>query len=186
MPERRRSKKWIYWVIVLILIVVAGVVGYFVWDGYFRDKEKSEVGQSEVVEKTVEKPAAKEEKQEEGKGQTGEIDGVKEKVEQYDGADPNTAEELTGALTYVSVVDGMLRIRVNIDQFLAGGSCELVLRNGGGILYNEVTRIVDTVSTSTCEGFDVATSGLPVGAAEIVIYLSSGEKVGEITGRVEL
>lgn len=186
MPERRRSKKWIYWVIVLILIVVAGVVGYFVWDGYFRDKEKSEVGQSEVVEKTVEKPAVKEEKQEEGKGQAGEIDGVKEKVEQYDGADPNTAEELTGALTYVAVNNGVLRVRVNIDQFLAGGTCELVLRNGGGILYNEVTRIVDTVSTSTCEGFDVMTGGVPGGAAELVIYLSSGEKVGEITGRVEL
>ena len=40
--RRKRSKKWISWLIILVLLIGAGVVCYMVWNSYFRDKTEPE------------------------------------------------------------------------------------------------------------------------------------------------
>ena len=47
-------------------------------------------------------------------------------------------------------------------------------------------RLIGSVTTSTCEGFDVPVTQLPNGKVSIVVKLSAGEKSGEIMGEVEL
>ena len=57
MPAKRRKRnhKWISWLVFLVLLVIAGIVAYFVWDGYFREKEvASEETTTKVDEKKVE------------------------------------------------------------------------------------------------------------------------------------
>ena len=40
MPKRRRrNKKWTSRLIFLVLLIIAGIIVYLVWDGYFNDKE---------------------------------------------------------------------------------------------------------------------------------------------------
>ena len=112
-----------------MLLVAAGAICYFVWDGYFREKpeEPQASGTAVVEEDKQEEQGGSEEKEE-----TPTIE--KEEIPQYDGEDPNMAEELSGALTYVGVSGNNLLIRVNIDQYLSSGTCRLELNRGGQVV----------------------------------------------------
>lgn len=162
--------------------MAAAVVCYLVWDGYFKNKDKGELveGQS-VVEKEQDKEDKKSE--ENTKIEEGKVVG-KEEIIQYEGDDPNTQDDLTGVITYAGVSGDSLMIRVNIDQYLENGTCELSLVQNG-VIYSDVANIVGSAATATCEGFNVPAGGLG-GQYEIIISLSSGEKAGVIKGEVEI
>lgn len=192
MSRRKRSHKGLIWFIVfVVLIATAGVVGYFVWDGYFRDNGEEtkgvEVKKNETVKKDVETKVQKvEENKVEAEVEKNVGDDGKEVIVQYEGENPNESGGISGVVTYAEVSSGQLVIRVNIDQYLAGGSCTLALRNGGGLVYSDTAEIMDAASTATCAGFNVPLDGLPSGNTVIVISVTSGEKSGEIRGEVEL
>ena len=162
--------------------MAAAVVCYLVWDGYFKNKDEGELveGQS-VVEKEQDKEDKKSE--ENTKIEEGKVVG-KEEIIQYEGDDPNTQDDLTGVITYAGVSGDSLMIRVNIDQYLEDGTCELSLVQNG-VIYSDVANIVGSAATATCEGFNVPAGGLG-GQYEIIISLSSGEKAGVIKGEVEI
>ena len=176
--KQKKKKNWISWLIILILFVMAAVVAYLVWDAYFRDKkdDKSEMsgGQTEIVENKKDKVNDVEEVVE------------KPKTVQYDGSDPNNLEELSGVVTYAGVAGRSLLVRVNIDQYLEEGVCELILVRGGITIYNSVVGIVGNAATATCEGFDVPVDEVGGGKAEIVINLNSGDKRGVINGEASI
>jgi hypothetical protein len=106
--------------------------------------------------------------------------------EKYEGADPNNSESITGSITAARFDGDKLIIRVNIDQYLSGGTCTLTLSDGGNQL-EKSTRLTPVAATSSCEGFDVMNSELTDYSRplDITITLSSGDKTGTITGRVE-
>ncbi len=181
MVRRKRSKKWISSLIILVLVIAAGVVCYLVWDNYFNDKkEESEKSPETLQEEEKEEEKPVEEKEEERQPVK------KEETVQYDGANPNASSSITGAITYATVSGDNLVIRVNIDQYLSGGKCTLGLRQGGGNVYSAEASVIDSASTSTCEGFNVPVNGLLSGEYNIIIYISSGDKTGEISGGVTL
>lgn len=173
--RKKNNKKWLYWILIVILFVVAAIVCYLVWDNYFRDKKENapEEEQSLVEEGDTEKVEEQ-------------IVVEKEKVVLYEGEDPNSKDDLTGVVTYAGVNGDNLMIRVNIDQYLEDGSCELSLWRDGASMYTGKARIVNSVTTATCEGFNVPTSGLSEGNYKIVIKLSSGDKVGTINGETKI
>jgi len=105
---------------------------------------------------------------------------------QYDGEDPNTSATLTGTLTAARFSGDQLIIRVNIDQFLSSGTCHLAISDGTHQLQKDA-NLVSAARTSTCEGFDLASSELSGFARPlyITISLTSGDKFGIIEGRVE-
>lgn len=178
--RRKRNKNWISWLILLVLLVGAGVVCYFVYVSYFKEEQKPTDGPAEenviLVEPEVEP---------ETEPESAPVEIEKEKVVQYDGEDPNKAEALSGVVTYAGVTGGKLMIRVNINQFLSGGSCELNLMQGGTVARSESVQIIDSAATATCAGFDLAVSGLS-GKYDIVIKLLSGDKTGTIRGEVNI
>ena len=175
--KRNRSKKWISWLILLILAVAAGVIVYLVWDNYFNDKKEDNGGQDTVqVNEGQNKEASSAEEE----------TVEKKKVEQYDGEDPNKADTLSGVVTYAGVNNDVLMVRVNIDQYLEDGECALTLSRGGSNIYSSIAEIVGGPSTASCAGFDVPVSGLGGGATEININLKSGERSGVIYGEVNI
>ncbi|MBQ2660603.1 hypothetical protein IJF93_00810 [Candidatus Saccharibacteria bacterium] len=186
MAQKRKrkngSKKWAYWILMVMLFVGAGVVCYFVWDVYFKVKDDSGNKDAEVSQEETKDEMKDEEKSE------GEIETApeKEKVVQYEGEDPNTAEVLSGVMTYAGVSGDSLMIRVNIDQYLSGGSCGLSLLKDGVEEYSDVSAIVDSAATSTCEGFDVPVSELDSGLYQIVINLDADGKTGAIKGEAKV
>ena len=163
--KRKRNKNWLSWIVILLLLIGAVVVCVLVKDAYFSDKKEPETtDQHEEPVKVVE-PEKVEEKKEEIE--------EKEKVVQYDGTDPNNAGGITGVITYA-------------DQYLNGGNCTLKVLQGGSNVYNATAAVIDSVSTSTCEGFNVPVSSLPSGNVDIIISISSNGKTGEITGGASL
>ena len=180
--KRKRNKKWIYWLLMLVLLTAAVVVVYLVWNSYFKDKDD---GKDVQDEKVVQIESEDSDDKEEDEGEI--IDWVeKEKVEQYDGDNPNDALELSGAITFAQVVDGKLMIRINIDQYLNNGSCRLIIKRNNAEIYSNTANIIDNASTATCEGFDIDANGLGAGEAELMIELDSGSKKGMISGVVNI
>lgn len=100
---------------------------------------------------------------------------------QFEGENPNTQDNLSGSITAAFISGEKAIIRVNIDQFLSTGSCELVLTSGNQT-YSESARIIPEASTSTCEGFDIPLEKISTGTWQILINLSSDSKTGQITG----
>ena len=166
----------------LILLVAAAAVAYLVWDSYFKGKDRKTNDEQQTTQKVEE---AKEDKKEE-RASTIEEDKDEKKVVQYEGEDPNKAEGLSGAITYVGVNGDGLMIRVNIDQFLDSGECALSLMRGGVVIYSETVNVVGSATTATCEGFDVPVAQLGAGSVEINILVNAGGKTGAIDGRAEL
>lgn len=178
--KRKRNKSWVYWIVIFVLLIAAGVVAYLVWDNYFNDKKADSNNQETLQEDK------KKEKEVEKSKDDEEVVVEKEKVVQYDGEDPNKKDALTGVITYAGVNGNTLMIRVNIDQYLEEGVCGLELRRGGVSVYNKESGIAGGPATATCEGFDVPVEGLGGGNTAIIINLSSGGKTGEIIGEVAL
>ncbi len=183
--RRRKSKKWIYWLLFFVLLIVAGVVCYFVWNEYFNDTEKGGVKEDAVVEEVDVEGDDKEESEVVEEEKEEEII-EKEKVIQYEGDDPNEAEELTGVVTYAGVSGSNLIIRVNIDQFLNGGNCELNLLRNGQVIYGDTASVIGSAATATCEGFNVPVAEVGNGGVEIVIKISSEGRGGTIRGEANI
>ena len=75
-------------------------------------------------------------------------------------------------------------IRVNIDQYVDGGTCELSLQ--GNTTYSDTANIAGGASTATCEGFNVPANMLASGTYQIIIKINSGGKTGTIKGEVNI
>ena len=156
--------KLLYRAVFLLILLVAGVVVYLVWDNYFNDNKKYDSSEPEIVEQAEQiDNKEREEKRDEEEDE--------KKVKQYEGEDPNEANELSGAVTFAGVVSDKVMIRANIDQYLGDGSCQLDLIDGNDVVYEEIARITSTASTATCEGFDIPLSEVGGGSYKIIIRI---------------
>lgn len=173
MSRRRKKKSWISWLIILILLIAAGVVCYFVWEGYFKEKEPEDV---EITDTVIDDNSNKGEEELPKKGE----------IVNYEGENPNEQSGITGVVTYAGVSGNDLMIRVNIDQYLNGGECMLLLETAGNVVYSNVASVSDSAATATCEGFNVPTSLLETGQYNITIEVESGGKKGVISGEVSI
>ncbi|MBQ3280673.1 hypothetical protein IJG92_03420 [Candidatus Saccharibacteria bacterium] len=183
MPKRKRNFRWVKWLLFLLLIAGAVAVVILVKNNYFDKKDDQNTSQAVETNKTDDKKS--EEKTEQKVEQKEEAE-PEQKAPQYDGESPNKSETLTGLITYADVKDGELIIRVNIDQFLQSGDCNLTLSKNGVTHYSQSVGIVESVTTSTCDGFKISTSELPSGNLQVEINLDSDGKSGKIEGRVKI
>jgi len=183
MSKRKRNFRWVKWSIFLLLIAGAVAVVILVKNNYFDKKDDQNTSQVVETNKTDDKKS--EEKTEQKVEQKEEAE-PEQKAPQYDGESPNKSETLTGLITYADVKDGELIIRVNIDQFLQSGNCNLALSKNGVTHYSQSVGIVESVTTSTCDGFKISTSELPSGNLQVEINLDSDGKSGKIEGRVKI
>lgn len=181
MATRRSNRKLVWWgagiLVATIILIVALVV-----KNNLKNETRRET-QTQVETKKVEETEEKTEKME---TPAEEVANQKEDVKQYDGESPNTTETLTGVISYAGVSGSDLIIRVNIDQYLASGSCKLALLKDGTIIYNSTAEIESSVSTSTCDGFKISTAELKSGELTIEITLEADNKSGKITGVVTI
>lgn len=184
---KTKNKKWIWWVVCLVLLVIVGAGTFVVWKTIFKERDE---GQQNIVTEEAESQI---EKKISGNGgvirdEADEESGGK-KVVQYEGEDPNNSEKLTGVVTYTGRIGGEgsdIQILTNIDQFLSGGTCEITISQNGKTVYSGNSGIQPGVSTSSCDGFVVPGSAIGNGAAQININLSSGDRTGTITTEVTL
>lgn len=179
--KKRKTGKTLFTILIVAALCVAGA---FVYEYFIAERPEKKVETAEKVEAKTEKQPEKTQPKTEEK-EDGKVIG-KDPVVQYEGEDPNKSETLTGAITYAGVSGQNLIIRLSINQYLNSGNCNLSLVKDGSELYSASANIFADVSTSTCQGFNVATNNLPSGSYSIIVKLSSGDKTGTITGSVNL
>ena len=181
---RRRKKSNIIknCILILIFLGLIGALLYPVWKNYMNKKSQD----SDTTKVETEIPEQQDNNVINTESDVKPEETEKQKIPQYDGEDPNLAAELSGAITFAEVVDGKLMIRMNIDQYLSDGECELTLKRDSSIIYTNTVNIVSNASTSSCEGFDVPTNILGTGKIEIVINLDANNKKGVINGEANL
>lgn len=189
MTTKKRKNKQIIRVLILVGIF-AGVCGLFflAWNLFFKTSDPEPV-QDSTTTVAVKEKKREEKKTEEKKEETPAPQETPEDQTpvQYDGEDPNNKDVLTGVITHAEKVDDKLVIRVNIDQYLIGGSCILALTKDGETIFNDGVAIIETASTSTCEGFDVPMiEGMDGALIGIQIDINADGKTGTINGEVQL
>lgn len=175
MPTRRRHNKWLMGLVILVGLIVVIVV---VVVNLNRGPENGETHEDEKAAETVKTDDKKEEE--------ASAEVKKEPVPQYTGEDPNTAESLTGVVSYAGVSGENLIVRVNIDQYLTGGDCTMELKRDGATFYTKSTTIESSVSTSTCNGFSVPVAEVGTGKLVVEITLKSGDKYGKLEREVNI
>ncbi len=180
--KRKNNKKWLWWGAGILVLIAIGVGGWLIWQNNNGEKN-NETETSKTEEQNTENTESTENT---GTAEVASEAVEKKKIIQYDGEDPNEANELSGAVTFAGVNGEKLMIRVNIDQYLTEGKCELTLKKDGANMYNSIANIIGNASTSTCEGFDVPTSELGGGTVEININISAGERSGVIHGEANV
>ena len=183
MKRRWRNKRKNIWIVVLVLLVIAAVVAFVIARGSQNDN--GEEGEATDSASEEEVKTSEEKKENQTVNQPEEII-EKKKVEQYEGEDPNIRNDLSGVVTYADLNGNNLAIRVNIDQYLEEGKCELILERNGARIYSSIAEIIDNASTATCEGFDVPVEGLGGGMVDIIINLSAGDRFGQIRGEANI
>lgn len=183
MPKRKRDFRWVKWLLFLALIVGAVVVVILVKNN-FDNKTNNDNRQTSNINKPEEKKPEK--KADDNSGGTEETLKQEEKAPQYEGESPNKSETLTGMITYADVMNDELVIRANIDQFLQAGTCNIIMSRNGITYYTGSVGIIESVTTSTCDGYKIPVSELPKGDLSVEINLESEGKSGKITGRVRI
>ena len=180
--KKRKSGKIIFG----ILIIAALAVSAFAVYEYFLKPKTEDQPAGSATTPTVLNPEPNT-PTDDGRGsEDPEVITGKEPVIQYDGDDPNESNDLTGAITYAGATANNIIIRVNIDQYVDGGTCVLKILNGGSVIYQTTANLIADVSTSTCDGFNLPRSVVDSGNFALSIELSSGGKTGVINGGIDL
>lgn len=178
-------KRW--WMItVFVVILIAGIVAILVLLCRPFDREGSASGDTPAASKpTATTPSTD---VPDVSDQPSSIPA--DKVQQYEGENPNQSADLTGLIAYKGVNGNILAISVVIDQFIQNeddGICILNLRStNSDNSYTASTDIQPEMSTSICQPFEVDISKLPSGHYNIDIELISGNKKGNIHDEVDL
>lgn len=183
MSKRRRDFRWVRWLLFLILIFGAVAIIILVKNNFDNKPESNNQQSVNTGESESKKSKEKADNDSNGKEKTSEQEA---KAPQYEGESPNKSENLTGIITYANVIDNELVIRVNIDQFLQSGNCNLEMARNGVTYYSQSVGIIESVTTSTCDGFKIPVNELPSGDLQVKINLESEGKSGKIEGRVKI
>ena len=183
MPRRKRTHKVRTFIFFLVLIAAAGIIGFLVYQSYFAKSPEPTQDQTPTVQQATTKSVTTTATQNASESTTApEPDKTPAK---YDGNSPNNNSSLTGAITYARKNGNKLTIRINIDQYLTAGSCNLILSQNNSSVYVDSAHIIDGASTSTCAGFDIPVDNLS-GHYIITVNLDSSGKTGQIRGEVTL
>ena len=184
--KRINKNKWLWWSgrLVLILVIVAVVAGVVMGQSG-QDSERNDEDNKSEVEKIEQKEKEGQSEKTESEKKDEEV-AKQQQVTQYEGEDPNVLEELTGTVTYAGVNNGVLMIRVSVDQYVTAGNCELTLSQNGNIIFSDTADVIGDVSTATCRGFDVSVGELGGGKMDITINLNADGKNGVIRGEANI
>ena len=177
--RRRTHHPAVTLTVIILLIGVLIFVSKMLADNASDIVEDNKKGASNTTENTKAERTPAE-------NQTPTDDGDHKTPIQNDGDDPNTKDSLTGVITMAEASNGMVHIRVNIDQYLSSGTCKLDMHSDSGVTFNDNAVIIPTASTSTCEGFDIPVSNLTSGHWSININLETSDKTGVITGDINI
>ncbi len=186
MPQRKRKNKKLLIFECLIFVCLVVVAVWFAVRGNTDTQNSNDNTSQSNVPQVEEEVKIIEQKDGESDEEFAERVVEEKEVKQYEGENTSSNNELSGTISYAEVMNGNLNLNVNIDQFLSEGKCELNILQNGTEVYTETAGIMNLVSTSVCNGFEIPLTELPKGSLQINVKVSSDGKTGTITREVNI
>lgn len=188
-PSEYRKKKHTGLIVVIVLVVVAliaaGVLLFLNRNKIFQneaDRDKEETSKQEKKEEKSEEKS--DEKEEKPSSETREAE--KASINQNDGEDPNTLENITGVINFAGISEGDFMVTASLDQALGdAGNCKftIVHSSGATIVSSAATSAGPTTSFCT---YSAPASGMNSGHYSINVEISANGKKGTITGEANI
>lgn len=177
--KAKSKKSSILALILIFLVVCAALFGIFV---LLPDTQAEPETKTKDPETSEEQPII----QEVATAET--TNTAKSPDKQTDGGeDPNTSETLYGNITTTRLENGKLTIYTSIAQYLGSGSCKATLTGPSGKVVTITSEIIASPSSSSCGSLSADLSQFDEsGTWNIKINLSANDKIGTITGEVEI
>lgn len=92
---------------------------------------------------------------------------------------PTTGPDIPVSISYMG--GSPLQIRVVIPELLTSGECKLHIVSSSGKVYDEKSDLFPTSNTTTCKGFNVATTEIGQGSYTTSVTVTSGERTGTVS-----
>ena len=103
-----------------------------------------------------------------------------------DGSDA-APDSINASITMNKISGEKYMLRITIYELLDSGSCELYMENSNGSSVKRTAKIIATgADSSSCEGFDIAKSGIEGGTYDFTVKLTSGEKSNTLKGVIKI
>lgn len=96
-----------------------------------------------------------------------------------------TTSNLTVTLTANNTNNGVQQLRYLISQQLSSGTCTLTLTNGSQTI-TKTAPVQALASSSTCQGFDITTSGMASGKWTAALTVTNGSQSGSTSSTFEV
>lgn len=178
-----RSHSWVLaLVIIIIIIAIVAVIVYLV-------KPHSDSPESSDSTTSQQPDTPSDSKTPDDDSTSPETpDSPENKVQQYEGEDPNDLDELTGVVISKYIENGVLTVMATINQYLhQTGTCTITLT--GQNSHDSYIASSDAhadITTSYCENFEIPVSTLTSDTYDIEIKLTGDGKIGTIRDEVKL
>ena len=182
--QKKQKKKYgelKFGYIFLILIFVAGIT--FLGLSIFMPKKvkTDDDGLSTVVNETEKKDDPSEVKEK------NEGDNPEKTPKQYEDPGETDKTKINASITKNEVVDGKYYLRITIYEILGEGTCKLHMETDKGDSIDRSAKIIEAgADSSSCEGFDIPTSGISSGSYKFTVTMTSGKKTGTIKGTIKI
>ncbi len=158
----------------IILLIAAGVGGYFVMAN---GNKQQDIKKTETPNETNLEPATSE--------QIEAGNSVKETTVENDGKPnsggsdkpPEAGAAIGVSITAANQNGNVVNIRALISELLNTGNCSLKLTKGATVVL-KTAAVQALSSTATCQGFDIPTSELSNGSWHLTLTVTSGDRTG--------
>lgn len=189
--SRKKSKKPL--VIALIIILAVAVISTIALLIYFNWPKEEQKSDDNTTSSSTEKSEDSAKKEEDNKSETAENKTPESLARaeegknnsQYEGADPNTLDALTGVINYAGVSGGFVSVRAMIDQYITG-SCAFTMTSPSGKTVTSTENTAAGPAATYCSVDFYAQQFTESGTWKITVKVEGDNKTGTITGEVNL
>lgn len=187
-PQKSNKKKLIIITFGLVLLAFVSGVGYYLWSRQEPSSESTNLGPATAQEK-ADGDAAKKKTIDASSSESDNSSSEKTTPDtnaQGSAVQPSTPQAAVPIRVTAKSQNGNLyQLRTQIDGLFSTGLCTLTITKGQQTV-TKTASIQALAQTSTCQGFDIATSELSPGMWNIQLSFTSDQSRGSIVDTIEV
>ncbi len=105
---------------------------------------------------------------------------------QFEGEKEKT-DTIDAEIAMNDVSDGKYTLQISIYELLGEGTCKLHMETKKGDTVDRTAKIITIgPDSSSCDGFEISTSGISSGAYDFTVTMTSGNKSGSVKGTIKI
>lgn len=178
--KNKKSEGFGFIYIFFILVFVAGIT-FLGLSLFLPKKSKNDDGMSTAVNETIKNsnPEIDEKNNGENPDKT---------PKQYEEGDDETDKtKINASITTNEINNGKYVLRVTMYELVNDGTCKLHMETSNGDTVDRSAKIeVIGPDSSSCDGFDIPTSGISPGNYNFTVTMTSDSKTGSVKGTIKI